>query len=165
MKALVAAAAITTGLFTLAALGTAQTRTPPSVPYPEGYRSWTHVKSMTIEKGHPLFNAFGGIHHIYANREAMRGYRAGKFPNGSVIVFDLLEANRTPDNAVVEGARKVVGVMRKGSRAYAETGGWGYEGFKGDSRDRVVAGKMMESCHGCHASKKDSDFVFSAWRK
>ena len=32
------------------------------VPYPEGYRDWHHVKSMVIEEGHPLYNAFGGIH-------------------------------------------------------------------------------------------------------
>ena len=45
------------------------------VPYPEGYRAWTHVKSMVIEKGHPLDEAFGRIHHLYANKQAMQGYR------------------------------------------------------------------------------------------
>jgi hypothetical protein len=27
---------------------------PAPVPYPEGYRQWTHVKSMTINQGHAL---------------------------------------------------------------------------------------------------------------
>ena len=45
------------------------------VPYPTGYRDWSHIKSMVIEEGHPLFEAFGGIHHIYANDEAVTGYR------------------------------------------------------------------------------------------
>jgi hypothetical protein len=36
---------------------------PANVPYPAGYRDWAHVKSMVIEKGHPLFETFGGIHH------------------------------------------------------------------------------------------------------
>ena len=102
-----------------------------------------------IEKGHPLFESFGGIHHLYANAAAMRGYLSGKFPDGSVIVFDLLEASRGADNAVTEGPRKVVGVMRKGAKSYAATGGWGYEGFKGDSTtERVVGAKALESCHG-----------------
>ena len=32
-----------------------------AVPYPDGYRAWTHVKSMVIGAGHPLFASFGGI--------------------------------------------------------------------------------------------------------
>ncbi len=66
------------------------------VPYPDGYRQWTHVKSMVIQKGHPLYEAFGGIHHIYANEKALRAMQAGKpYPDGAVLVFDLLEAGRT----------------------------------------------------------------------
>src|SRR5688572_1634215 len=64
------------------------------VSYPEGYREWTHVKSMVIQKGHPLFDAFGGMHHIYANPAAADALRASKsFPDGAVFVFDLLTAN------------------------------------------------------------------------
>ncbi|HEX6929881.1 MAG TPA: cytochrome P460 family protein, partial [Gammaproteobacteria bacterium] len=70
------------------------------VAYPEGYREWTHVKSMVIREGHPLFASFGGIHHLYANDKAMEGYRSGKFPDGAVIVFDLLEAT-ADGNAIV----------------------------------------------------------------
>jgi Cytochrome P460 len=147
-----------------AAIGYAQG--PARVAYPDGYRGWAHVKSMVIEKGHPLFESFGGIHHIYANASALRGYRSGKFADGSVIVFDLLDATRTNDSAVVEGARKVVGVMHKNSRLYASTGGWGYEGFKGDSRsERVVGAKAAEACHGCHTAQKAKDYVFSSYRK
>ena len=96
------------------------------VPYPTGYRDWSHIKSMVIEEGHPLFEAFGGIHHIYANDEAVTGYQDGRFPDGAVIAFDLLEAVRA-DNAVTEGARKVLGVMHKDSERYPATGGWGFE--------------------------------------
>lgn len=137
---------------------------PASVPYPKGYRNWTHVKSMVIQPGHPLHEAFGGIHHVYANPTAMKGYRTGKFADGSVIVFDLLEA-RTGDNAVQEGPRKVVGVMRKDARRHAATGGWGYEGFKGDSAvDRAVGAQAATACHACHESQKAKGYVFSAWR-
>jgi hypothetical protein len=134
------------------------------VKYPEGYRDWTHVKTLILEKGHPLYDAFGGIHHIYANKKALEGYKAGKkFKDGSVIVFDLLETV-SADNAVAEGNRKVVGVMEKDSKKYKNTGGWGFEGFKGDSRERVV--KNMEGdCFSCHLSQKDNDYVFSEYRK
>jgi hypothetical protein len=138
---------------------------PAPVPYPKGYRDWTHVKSMVINPGHPLYEAFGGIHHIYANKTALAGYKSGKFADGSVIVFDLLEA-RTADNAVQEGPRKVVGVMHKDAKRWAATGGWGFEGFKGDSTtDRAVGANAAAACYQCHTQRKDNDFVFSAYRK
>lgn len=137
---------------------------PPAVPYPEGYRNWHHVKSMVIDPGHPLYDAFGGIHHLYANDKAVAGYRSGKFGDGSVIVFDLLEA-KTADHAVTEGERKVVGVMVKDARRYAATGGWGFEGFKGDTRDRAVGANAATACFACHTQRKDEGFVFSSLRK
>jgi hypothetical protein len=134
------------------------------VPYPEGYRGWHHVKSMVIEEGHALYAAFGGIHHIYANDKALKGYRTGKFPDGAVIVFDLLEAKRA-DGTVTEGARKVAGVMHKDSKRYAATGGWGFEGFgSGDRTKRVVGADAASACYGCHAPQKATDLVFSRLR-
>ncbi len=120
---------------------------------------------MVINPGHPLSEAFGGIHHLYANKKAVKGYQTGKFPDGAVIVFDLLEA-RSADNAVTEGGRKVVGVMHKDARKYAATGGWGFEGFKGDSMtDRAVGKDAATACYQCHTSRKDRDYVFIQPRK
>jgi len=136
----------------------------PLVPYPVEYRNWHHVKSMLINEGHPLYEAFGGIHHLYANPKAVAGYKAGKFPDGAIIVFDLLEAEST-DNAVTEGARKVVGVMHKDAKQYAATGGWGFEGFGGGDRtNRVVRDNAAGACFACHAPQKDHDYVFSRLR-
>jgi Cytochrome P460 len=134
------------------------------VPYPNGYRDWHHVKSMVISPSHALHDAFGGIHHLYANKKAQRGYTQGKFADGSVIVFDLLEAN-DGGNALVEGKRKVVGVMHKDSKHYAATGGWGFEGFKGDSKtDRAVGSNATSACFNCHEPQKKHDYVFSDLR-
>ncbi len=134
-----------------------------SVPYPDGYRNWVHVKSMLILPGHPLYDAFGGIHHIYANSKALKGYKTGKFPDGSVIVFDLLEA-KFDNNTYVEGERKVVGVMYKDSKRFKETGGWGFEAFKGNTKERAVK-NAEQDCFSCHASQEATDFVFSQYRK
>ncbi|HEX6928276.1 MAG TPA: cytochrome P460 family protein [Gammaproteobacteria bacterium] len=134
------------------------------VAFPENYRDWTHVKSMVIKEGHPLFEAFGGIHHLYANDMAIRGYRTGEFPDGAVIVFDLLEAV-DDGQAVTEGGRKVLGVMEKDRARFGDTGGWGFEGFGGGDPDkRVVGANAKQACFACHAAKADSDFVFSTWR-
>lgn len=144
---------------TAAAAGTA-----PLVDFPAGYRDWQHVKSMVIEEGHPLHATFGGIHHAYANEKALQGYRSGRFPDGAVIVFDLLEAVRA-DNALTEGPRKVLGVMQKDARLFAATGGWGFEGFGGgDGAKRAVGADAREACFDCHAARRDSDYVFSRLR-
>jgi len=136
----------------------------PQVPYPDGYRDWHHVKSMVIQPGHPLHESFGGIHHLYANKKALEGYKTGKFPDGSVIVFDLLEAPAA-DNAITEGKRKVAGVMHKDARKYPATGGWGYEGFGGGDRSKRVAGaNAATACHACHVARKDHGYVFSTLR-
>lgn len=133
------------------------------VAYPDGFRNWNHVKSMVLNKGHPLYEAVGGMHHLYANKKAMAGYKAGKFADGSVIVFDLFEAV-DKDNAVSEGARKAVVVMQKDRKAFKATDGWGYEVFDASTRKGSLDAKAAADCHACHTSQKDRDFVFSALR-
>ncbi|GBD42213.1 hypothetical protein HRbin39_01602 [bacterium HR39] len=153
-------AAATLALLAPAEAGSAQ----EAIAFPEGYRSWHHVKSMLIEEGHPLFADFGGLHHVYANDVARRGYETGSFEDGSVIVFDLLAVERTADNAVVEKERKVLAVMVRDSARFAATGGWGYEAWAGgDPAKPVVGEKAAEACHACH-EQAAPDYVFSEWR-
>ena len=134
------------------------------IKYPDGYRYWTHVKSMVIQEGHSLHDTFGGIHHLYANDKALKGYQIGDFPEGAVIIFDLLEAT-TANNAIVENKRKVLGVMVKDSKQFSDTAGWGFEGFvAGDPENRAVGNDYKEACFACHTVQKDSDYVFSKWR-
>ena len=152
-----AALAIATSLILSPALAADSAK----VPYPEGYRHWHHVKSMVIEPGHALHATFGGLHHLYANKPAVAGYKTGKFPDGAVIVFDLLEA-KSGDHAVTEGARKIAGVMHKDKKKFATTGGWGFEGFKGGIKtERAVGNNAVTACFTCHESEKPNDYVFS----
>jgi hypothetical protein len=148
----------------LLAVAAASPKDGASVKYPEGYRKWPHVKSMVIEQGHPLYESFGGIHHVYANEKALGALAAGKgqYPDGAVFVFDLLEAVED-GNAIAEGKRKVVGVMEKDGKRFASTGGWGFEAFKDDTRERAV--RDMTSCFECHAPQKERGYVFSELRK
>jgi hypothetical protein len=153
-----------TGLALLCLTAPAFAAEAPQVPYPDGYRHWEHVKSMVIQAGHPLYESFGGIHHLYANNKALEGYKTGTFPDGSVIVFDLLEAPQA-DHAITEGPRKVTGVMHKDAKKFAATGGWGFEGFGGGDRNqRVVGANAATACYACHTAQKDHDYVFSRLR-
>lgn len=134
------------------------------VAYPTGFRAWDHVKSMVINKGHPLYDAVGGMHHVYGNPKAMQGYKAGNnFADGAVIVFDLFEAV-DKDNAVSEGPRKAVVVMSRDARKFAANGGWGYEVFDPKTSKGTLDAKAAADCHACHTQVKDSGFVFSKLR-
>lgn len=136
---------------------------PSDIFYPTDYRSWTHIKSMILEKGHPLFEKFGGIHHLYANEKAMEGYKNNhQFPDGSIIVFDLLE-HIVKDNAINEGNRKVIGIMYKNSSVFSETGGWIFGAFKNQNGERIELDSKA-ACFSCHLSQKDRDYVFSDYR-
>jgi hypothetical protein len=133
------------------------------VAYPQGYKEWKHIKTMIIKKNHPLAESFHGIHHVYANDEAFKGYKTGKFEEGSIITLDLL--NYVDINETIgETSRIYVAVMHKNNEKYKNTHGWGYEAFKGDTHEKLVD-NVQNMCVKCHESQKDNDFIFSKIRK
>ena len=136
------------------------------VPYPDGYRSWQHVKSVVVGPEHKSFASEGGkIFQFYANREAVEGYREGKFSNGSVIVRETVRAvagEGESKGIIREGDRSSLDVMVKDDRLYKEMGGWGFETF--DSKNAKLAEKDRAQCYACHSKQKDHDLVFSALR-
>ena len=133
------------------------------VGYPDNYRSWAHVKSMAIHSGHPLENPFKGLHHVYANEKALQGLKTGRYKDGATLVFDLLEYD-TKSNASTEGKRVLLGVMTKNRSKFKQTGGWGFEGFAGNSETQRLVNDGGHSCYACHAPEADKDYVFSQWR-
>jgi hypothetical protein len=134
------------------------------VPYPDGYRNWTHIKSMVIEPGHPLENPFQGIHHVYGNEKALKGLSEGEYSDGSVLVFDLLNyVNK--DNTIQESDRKLIGVMVKDAKKYSNTGGWGFEGFAANSKTERLTNDGGVSCFACHAQLTKENYVYSHFRE
>lgn len=133
------------------------------VPYPEGYRTWAHVKSALVSSRHPDFERSGGFRHIYANTRAADGYRSGVFPDGSIIVVDWLEG-RDENGMFSEGARRRVDVMVKDRARFAATGGWGFERFQGDSRTERTVTSPATQCFACHSGPGTRDLVFSKFR-
>jgi len=133
------------------------------VPYPDGYRSWQHVKSVVVGPEHKSFASEGGkIFEFYANQAAVDGYRTGRFPNGSVIVRETLRAvagEGESQGILTGGERSALDVMMKDDRVYRETGGWGFETF--NSKNGRLAEQERMQCYGCHVKQKDHDMVFS----
>ena len=142
---------------------TAQVDETPS--FPKEFRKWAHVKSVLVGPQSSAFATEGGIHHIYANDKALEGYVSGKFPDGSVIVYDLLETKEVAGNTI-EGQTRRVDVMIKQSERYASTGGWGFMSFsRNDQTNGNLTAARQATCADCHIHRKDHDFVFSEFRK
>ena len=141
-------------------------QTMPAVPFPEGFRSWQLVRSTVVGPESRTFPKRGGIHHYYANREALEGYRTGAFPNGSVIVDEAVSttAGEGPGAGMLfEGDRRFLDVMVKNDAAYTGTGGWGYEHFDSTTTTPTLSQADRTQCSECHARSK-SDHVFTKLR-
>ena len=156
--------ALAVGLLTTMVTLFAQDKTP--VSYPDGFRAWTHVKSLIVGPDHESFPKRGGIHHYYANDKAVAGYRTGMFPDGSILVDEAVsmkDGEGRTRGLQFEGERRFLDVMVKDSHRYGNTGGWGYEHFERDDTTGRLSGSDQSTCSACHA-KAQTDHVFSRIR-
>ena len=133
------------------------------VPYPDGYREWTHVKSALASATSKGAGNAGSFQHVYANTKAMAGYRTRAFPEGSIVVFDWLEFRET-GGTFAEGPRRQVDVMMKDSTRFAATGGWGFQRFVKDSRTELAPAPTPQQCFACHDQMKKDALVLSTYR-
>ncbi len=129
------------------------------IPFPEGFRSWTHVKSAVVRPGPSNDSAFSGLHNIYANAPAMVGYRTGRFPDEAVIVFDLFDFEESAE-ALRPTRRKSVSVMM---RDPSVQGGWRFEDFRGGEPSQRAEAQAISACLACHLREVEGDGVFSAF--
>jgi len=125
------------------------------MPFPEGFRTWTHIRSAVIGPASAAFARFGGMHSIYANPAAMDGYKSGTFPEGSVIAFDNHQVFNF-QGTDVPTQRRFIDVMQK------RGGEWRFSEFNGDSKTvrNVDIAQGQQQCAGCHAASK-TDHVYS----
>ena len=137
------------------------------VPFPKGYRDWTHVKSMVIfSEKHPLYGAFAGIHHIYADNKALKSLKGSKdFPKGAMFAFDLLAIDEA-SGAYTESKRKFVAVMVRDAKKYKDTKGWGWQAFADGDPKKPQLNTMasQKACATCHTEVNSKYFVFVGWR-
>lgn len=135
------------------------------IPFPNGYREWVHVKSAVIGPEFQAYSTEGGIHHVYANKIALAGFKTGAFDDGSVVVYDLLSLSEK-NGVGTEGARRRIDVMVKNSKLYPATAGWGFGRFMGDNRAHdILTPESRQTCFQCHQTQEAHGFVFSQFRQ
>ncbi|MBK8019650.1 MAG: cytochrome P460 family protein [Betaproteobacteria bacterium] len=130
------------------------------IAFPDGYRNWFHHRSTVNMTGHqPEGNV--GLQHVYANPAALEGLRTGKFADGATFVVDRFKYEDAGNNSLAQGSRKVIAVMVRNSARYPETGGWGFEAFKGGDPSQRVVKDGGKACFACHVPHADNHYLFS----
>jgi len=125
-------------------------------PLPKKYTAWKKSERKIVTDKSSLFY---GIHYIYADKKAVKGYQAGnRFAEGSTIIVEYFNLKAGAD-ASVDGSRNMIVLMRKDKRA-KETGGWLFAGYGADGKPSGL--DPVTTCFGCH--QKDAaqrDYVIS----
>jgi len=122
----------------------------PAAVLPKGYLSWKKSeRKIDADKS----SLFYGIHYIYADKAAMKGYQAdNRFPEGSRIVIEYFNIK---GNSAVDGPKNMIVLMKKDKR-FKQTGGWQFAGFGADGKPSGL--DPVKICFDCHlrdAAKKD----------
>jgi hypothetical protein len=130
------------------------------IPFPEGYRSWFHHHTTVNMSGHePEGNV--GIQHVYADPAAVEGLKTGKFADGATFVVDRFQYSEVENKSLAQGDRKVVAVMVRGAQRYPDTGGWGFQAFKGGDPSQKVVKDGGKACFTCHIPHADNNYLFT----
>ena len=138
------------------------------VRFPNGFRDWFVVNSMSATKDSPVFGHVDGLHLIHVNAKGLPTLKKGgpfPYPDGTIFADDVHEFS-VKDGATVEGAKKFVTVMVKDAKKYASTGGWGFQVWAaGDpSKPQVPdAAHAITACFVCHTPQKAQDYTFSTY--
>lgn len=123
-------------------------------PLPKGYTGWKKSERKLVTDKNSLFY---GVHYIYADKKALKGYKAGnRFPEGSTIVVDYFNIK---EGSSTDGSKNMVVMMRKDKRK-KETGGWLFAGYGADGKPSGL--DPVGTCFSCH--QKDAaqrEFVIS----
>ena len=129
---------------------------------------WTMLGSWNVNGGDN--GASKGIHVVYTQPGVAAAYRqTGEFPDGAVIIKELLSAateDLTTGN--ISYASQVEGwfVMVKdssgrypGNALWGDGWGWGY--FGADNPRALVTTDYAEECKACHVPAQATDWIYT----
>lgn len=121
---------------------------------PKGYSTWKKSdRKIETDKS----SLFYGVHYMYADKKAIKGYQAGnRFAEGSTIVVEYFNIK---EGSAADGSKNMIVLMRKDKRR-KETGGWLFAGYGADGKPSGL--DPVGTCFGCH--QKDAaqrDYVIS----
>ena len=125
-------------------VATARTTANGLPSYTNGWQKWPRVNKKPFRDRGPLSSAHSGLKNVYASKRK----RAGRYPNGTVIV-----------KTIVKPGTRFVGqfaVMRK------LRGRWTFVEYERPSaRARYTLLARGQLCTSCHVMARRTDYVFT----
>jgi hypothetical protein len=76
-------------------------------------------------------------------------------------VVDRFKYVEAGNHSLTQGERKVVAVMLRDAKRYAETGGWGFQAFKGGDPSQTAVKDGGKACFTCHVPLADNNYLFT----
>lgn len=145
---------------------------------PEGFDSWVFVgANLGLEyrdAGAPASDKQeepaekANFHNVYINPEAYEHYaRTGKFPEGTVLVLDIYQADAGEPKSIVSHGRfpgkqvSVAVAVKDSARPDGSKTDWAYYEFPlGNPADASAKAFPNKACYDCHLQHADDDNVW-----
>jgi hypothetical protein len=131
-----------------------------------GYESWPLVSPSVPANG---------VKAILGNPTMVQAFKDGivskglRVPDGAMmakVTWGVRNSSEVPEATMVPGTLRRIQFMRKDSKRFPNTDGWGYAQFDCDETTKTfkaAAGPAATgaSCHQCHTRVLSRDFVFT----
>jgi len=123
------------------------------------------VERSSAASGHGA----AGLHNVYTQPGVAEYFQQnGEFPDGAVLVKELLKATTTPmTTGTVSRGTEVEGwfVMVKNTKGRFGSNplwgeGWGWSLFNADQSDKSVTQNYKTECLGCHIPARNDDWIY-----
>ncbi len=131
--------------------------------------TWSIAAADVETSGEASGHGAAGLHNVYTQAESIDYFRTtGKFPDGAVIIKELLAATTDPmTTGTVSRGTKVEGwfVMVKDAQGRFKSNplwgdGWGWALFQADRPDTPVTQNYKTECLGCHIPARNDDWIY-----
>jgi hypothetical protein len=147
-----------------------------NISLPQGVReNWTFLGTWSIAakdvetSSEASGHGAAGLHNVYTQKGVAEHFRkTGAFPDGAVIVKELLKADTASmTTGIVSRGSETEGwfIMIKDTRKrfpsnplWGDGGGWAL--FKVDQTDVPVTQNYKTECIGCHIPARDDDWIY-----
>jgi hypothetical protein len=125
------------------------------------------ANSMLVTKEPNNTGLKPGVHLIYVNPAGLDRLKQGgstKYPDGTVFTDDVREFS-LDDGVYHQGGHEFITTMVRDSKAYASTGGWGFQAWLGGDPTKPIVTDPVKQCFTCHRDQSPSgnEFVFSTY--
>ena len=147
-----------------------------NISLPKSFRNdWTFLGTWSIAEqdverssaasGHGA----AGLHNVYTQNGVAEYFREnGKFPDGAMLVKELLKATTAPmTTGIVSKGVEVEGwfVMVKDTKGRFSPSplwgdGWGWVLFNADEPNTAVTKNYKTDCLGCHIPAQKDDWIY-----